>query len=79
VAKVKRASYRVTKVNWYCPSFPQAELDALRKKLNAVRESIREKHLAKERAEAERIRLQEEAQSPVGGRDSKTKKGKKKK
>ena len=48
----------------------------LRKKLNAVRESIREKHLAKERAEAEKAKIQEENQTPMGGRDSKTPKGK---
>ena len=45
-----------------------------------MRESVRENFLAKERAEAEKLRLQEEAQSPMGGRDSKAnKKAKKKK
>ena len=58
----------------------QVELEDLRMKLNSVRESVRENFLAKERAEAERLRLLEEAQSPMGGRDSKSnKKGKKKK
>lgn len=51
----------------------------LRKKLNAARESVRDKHLAKERAEAEKARVQEERQSAMGGRDSKTPKGKGKK
>lgn len=52
----------------------------LRKKLNAVQESVREKHLAKERAEVEKVKLQEETQqSATGGRDSKTPKGKGKK
>ncbi len=54
----------------------QGDLDALRKKLNLVRESVREKHLAKEKMEIERLRLQEEPQSPMGGRDSKTAKSK---
>lgn len=53
----------------------------LRNKLNQVRESIREKHLAKEKAEADTLlKLQEEKSSAGTGRDSKMKgKGKKKK
>lgn len=57
----------------------QVDLDKLRKDLNRIRESVREQHLAKERAEAERLRALEESMSAAaGGRDSKTK-GKKKK
>lgn len=41
-----------------------------------MRESVREKHLAKERAEAEKLRIVEDVQSPTGGRDSKINKGK---
>lgn len=52
------------------------ELDALRKKLNSVREGVREKYLAKERAELERLKAQEENQSAMSGRDSKMAKGK---
>lgn len=55
------------------------ELDALRKKLNSVREAVREKYLAKERAELERLKAQEENQSATSGRDSKMGKGKGKK
>lgn len=54
------------------------ELDALRKNLNSIREGVREKMLAKERAEAERLKAQEESLSATG-RDSKTGKGKGKK
>lgn len=61
----------------------QADLDAVRKKLNSVRESVREKYLARERAEQEKLRALEESQSAnTSGRDSKTSKakgGKKKK
>ena len=53
------------------------ELDALRKKLNSVRESVREKYLAKERSEMERLKALEENQaSNASGRDSKMGKGK---
>ena len=65
----------VTIIVFFC----QADLDKLRKELNRVRESVREKCLAKERAEAERQKaLEESLSAAAGGRDSKTK-GKKKK
>lgn len=56
----------------------QADLDKLRNKLNAGREAIREKHLAKERArqEAEQAALKaHEEQQAIAGRDSKMAKG----
>lgn len=71
-------SSSLTKVKCHC-TYNQADLDKVRKELNRVRESVREKRLAKERAEAEKLKALEESQpTPAGGRDSKTK-GKKKK